>query len=247
MQAVLEDAPLEALNTTDASLGGNMGKQKLRVIADHREVPSGVVEELRKMGVEVEERQLGVGDFILSQRVGVERKSAGDFLQSMIDGRLLTQAKLLRESFERPVLMVEGKDLYKRRAIHPNAIRGALAALAIDLGIPLIPTANAKDTAHLLAAIARREQAMEFNEAAMRRKVCGLDMHECQRFVVEGLPGVSAVLAKRLLEHFKTVEAVMRASEEELREVHGIGKVKAKRIRELLAAFYEDKAEEATS
>ncbi|MEW6592392.1 MAG: ERCC4 domain-containing protein [Candidatus Hadarchaeota archaeon] len=241
MQKPLEETPFDALNTAEDSVGGSMGKKKLRIIADHREVPSGVVEELRKIGVGVEEMQLDVGDFILSQRVGVERKSAGDFLQSMIDGRLITQAKLLRESFERPVLIVEGKDLYNRRAIHPNAIRGALAALAIDIGIPLIPTADESDTAQLLAAIARREQAMEFKEVAIRKKICAMDPRECQRFVVEGLPGVSAVLAKRLLEHFKTVEAVMLASEKKLREVHGIGKVKAKRIRELLAAFYEDK------
>jgi Fanconi anemia group M protein len=220
---------------------GNMGREvKLRIIADHREVPSGVVEALRGLGVVVEEKQLDVGDFIVSQRVGVERKSVGDFLQSMIDGRLLTQAKLLRETFERPVLILEGSDIYGKRDIHPNAIRGALAALALDLGIPVLPSSDGEDTALILVAMARREQTEEFREVSLRKKLRGLPVPESQRFVVEGLPGISAVLAKRFLEHFKTVEKVMCANEEELKKVHGVGKIKAKRIRELLSTVYEN-------
>jgi Fanconi anemia group M protein len=219
-----------------------MKKQKLKIIADHREAPSGVLETLQGLGVEVETRQLAVGDFVISQRVAVERKSVGDFLQSMVDGRLLSQARLLREAFERPVLILEGKEIYKRRAIHPNAIRGALAALAVDMKIPVIPAVDDKETALLLVAMAKREQAEGLQEVALHKKPRELPLPEYQRFVVEGLPGISAVLAKRLLEHFKTVEKIVCASEEDLRKVHGIGKVKAKRIRELLSAAYEPHA-----
>ncbi|MDH5686205.1 MAG: DEAD/DEAH box helicase, partial [Hadesarchaea archaeon] len=81
-------------------------KKRIKIIADHREIPSGVVHELTQLGVEVEARQLSVGDFILSDRVGVERKSVGDFLQSIVDKRLLCQAKQLGETFERPVLIL---------------------------------------------------------------------------------------------------------------------------------------------
>lgn len=72
----------------------------------------------------------------------------------------------------------------------------------------------------------------------MRRKRGDLPLPLQQRFVVEGLPGVSSVLAERLLQHFGSVEAVMRASEEELMRVKGIGRVKARRIRELLTLRY---------
>ncbi|MDI6642856.1 MAG: ERCC4 domain-containing protein [Candidatus Hodarchaeaceae archaeon] len=214
-------------------------EKKLKIIADHREVPSGVVDELIQLGIEVEARQLSVGDFILSDRVVVERKSVGDFLQSIVDKRLLSQAKLLRETFERPVLILEGKGLYSRRAIHPNAIRGSLAALVVDLGISILPTRDEKETALILAAIARREQMAENREVAVRGAPKGLTLSEYQRFIVEGLPGVSAVLAKRLLEHFGTVEKVMRASEEELQQVRGIGREKAREIRKVMTAIYE--------
>lgn len=221
-----------------------LAEKKLKIVADHREIPSGVIDELVQLGIEVEARQLNVGDFILSDRVVVERKSARDFLQSIIDKRLLSQAKLLRETFERPVLILEGKGLFSRRAIHPNAIRGALAALTVDLGIPILPTRNQKETAMILAAIARREQAAENREVAVRGEPKGLTPTERQRFVVEGLPGVSAVLAKRLLEHFGSAEKVMCASEEELQKVRGIGKEKAKEIRKVLTSTYKPEAQQ---
>lgn len=222
------------------------GEKRLRVIADHREIPSGVVDELRRLGAEVEARQLSVGDFILSDRVGVERKSTGDFLQSIVDKRLLPQVKLLRETFERPVLILEGKSLFFRRAIHPNAIRGALAALTVDLGIPILPTRDEEDTALTLMAIARREQISEVREVAIRGVAKGLTLGETQRFIVEGLPGVSAVLAKRLLERFETVERVMCASEEELQQVRGIGREKARSIRRVLTAIYGTESDRQT-
>ncbi len=212
---------------------------KLKIIADHREIPSGIVNELIKLGADVESKQLSVGDFILSERVAVERKTVDDFLQSIVDKRLMTQAELLHETFEYPVLILEGNDVYSRRAIHPNAIRGALVALAVDFRIPILPASDEKETAHILFMIAKREQLAGFREVAVRGEPKRLTLSEFQRFVVEGLPGVSAVLARRLLEYFGTVEQVMCASEKELREVRGIGKEKAREIRRVLTSTYE--------
>jgi len=175
----------------------------------------------------------------LSDRVGVERKTVGDFLQSIVDKRLLEQAKQLGESFERPIMILEGEGLYSRRAIHPNAIRGALAALAVDFGISILPTRDEGETAAVLMAIARREQVEQAREVSIRGERKALTLPEQQQFVVEGLPGVSAVLAKRLLEHFETVGLVMSASERELREVRGIGKEKAREIRKVLGSRYK--------
>ena len=66
----------------------------------------------------------------------------------------------------------------------------------------------------------------------------GMGVHQMQRFIVEGLPGISATMAERLLLHFGTVERIMTASEEELMEVEGIGKKKARAIREVLRKKY---------
>jgi Fanconi anemia group M protein len=210
---------------------------KPKIVVDHRETSSGVLEYLRELGAKIEVRQLSVGDFVIAERVGIERKTVPDFLQSLIDGRLLSQAKLLSETFERPLLILEGQGLYTTRDIHPNAIRGALAALGSDFRIPVLPTEGEEDTAKMLLVIAKREVAQR-KESPLRHKRPAMSLDQLQRFIVEGLPQVSSVLAKRLLEHFKSVEQVMVASQRELMEVQGIGRKKAKEIRRALTVFY---------
>lgn len=216
----------------------------MKVVVDHRETSSNVVREMHRLDLEIEMQQLEVGDFILSERVGIERKTVRDFLDSIIDGRLLEQAKNLAETFERPLLVLEGEGLYTERGIHPNAIRGALACITVDYQVPIISTENEKETARIILSIVKREQEEEKSEVPIRGERKSLTLSEQQRFIVEGLPGVSAVLAKRLLSHFKTASDVMKASEEDLKKVHGIGEEKAKEIRRVLDSEYVSEDEE---
>ena len=52
--------------------------------------------------------------------------------------------------------------------------------------------------------------------------------------IIQGLPQVGPLLAKRLLGNFRSVRNIMNASETELRQVAGIGKTKARMIRKVL-------------
>lgn len=210
----------------------------MKIVADHREAPSGVIREVHRLGLDVDMQRLDVGDFILSERVGVERKTVSDFLSSLVDGRLLEQSKNLAETFERPLMILEGEGLYTERAIHPNAIRGALACIIIDYHVPVVSTQDERETAKLIQTITEREQEEGKSEVPIRGGRKALTISELQRFVVEGLPGISAVLAKRLLNHFGTVDKVMGASKEELMEVRGIGQEKAKEIKRVLEVEY---------
>jgi Fanconi anemia group M protein len=212
----------------------------LRILVDCQELGGAVERGLRERGVELEVGRLEVGDFVLSERVAVERKSVRDFVRSVVDGRLEDQARRLRERYERPLLILEGEeDPEELGKLHPHAVQGALLHLVMDLGIPVLRSRDGSQTATLLWLLARRERKEGVGPPRLRTKRGGLPLPLQQRFVVEGLPGVSSVLAERLLRRFGTVEGVMRASEGELREVRGIGEVKARRIRELLTLPYE--------
>ena len=57
-----------------------------------------------------------------------------------------------------------------------------------------------------------------------------------QTFILEGFPGISANLARRMLDYFGSLKRIFEASEEELASVKGIGPTKAKRMRELIGA-----------
>mgnify|MGYP000397317378 CR=1 FL=1 len=221
----------------------------MKIVADHRENSSNVIREIFKLDIDVDMEQLDVGDYILSERVGIERKTASDFLSSLVDGRLLDQTKSLAQTFERPLLILEGSGLYTERNVHPNAIRGALSCIAVDHQVSILKTKNEKETAKMIASIADREQDDEETEIPIRGDRKALSLTESQQYIVEGLPGVSAVLAKRLLSHFESVEDIMVANIEELKEVHGIGDEKAEEIRKVLEHGYsvEDEKERCVS
>ena len=97
---------------------------------------------------------------------------------------------------------------------------------------------DARETAQFIYLIAKREQEERKKEVSLRGEKKALTLGERQRLIVEGLPNVSATLAKRLLKHFGSVESVFTATEEELMEVEGIGEKKAKEIRRVITAPY---------
>ena len=207
------------------------------VYADSREGNSKVIRHLSEMEIDVQVRSMAVGDYQVSDEVVIERKTAKDFVDSIIDKRLFKQARELSEEFKRPLLILEGDDIYNGM-IHPNAVRGTIAAIAIDFGISIIPTRNSQDTAAMIKRIAVREQSGEKVNIQIRTDKKPTSLWEQQLFIIESLPNIGPVNAKNLLQHFGTVEKVINASESELQEVEGIGKKTAKNIRKVVESKY---------
>lgn len=212
---------------------GEDGELKPLILVDSREQSSRVLRELDKLNVDIEIKSLAVGDYQVSDEVGIERKTAKDFAVSIMDKRLYKQARELVESFRKPVIILEGEELYSS-LIHPNAIRGALASLAVDFGIPIIPTRTKEDTAAMIKRLAIREQVNERSEIQTRTDKKPLTLYEQQLYIVESLPNVGPVTAKKLLEEFGSVKEIINASESDLKTVEGIGNKIAKRIKEVV-------------
>lgn len=214
------------------------GTQKIRVVADSREMSSDVVKKLIDLGVELKVETLRTGDYVLSDRCVAERKTVSDFCTSIIDGRLFAQAASLRDLYEKPIVLVEGGTLYGTRNVLPQAILGALASVLVDYGVPVLRTESCEETALLLTSIARREQLENKREPRVRVKHRPATIKEAQEFVVAGLPNVDTIRARRLLKTFETVEQVFTKDEEELSHVYGIGKKIAESIRDVLTSKY---------
>lgn len=211
--------------------------KQLTIHVDHREARSGVTRELSNLGVKVEPTNLPVGDYQIGSHVAVERKSSKDFVSSLIDKRMYKQAQELVENFPKPLIIIEGDDLYSS-GIHPNAIRGALASLALDFNIPIIPTRSPEDTAAMVHRIAIRESDKSSGEVQIRTDKKPLTLKEQQIFIVESLPNVGPVTARKLLEEFKSVGEVFNASLDELKRVDGIGDKIAQNIRKTIESDY---------
>jgi ERCC4-related helicase len=213
-------------------------KTALKIIVDHRESRSPVMRFLTQKDIVVEPQQLDVGDYIVSSRIGVERKTVDDFLHSLIEGKLFVQMKNLRATYSRPLLVIEGDGLLTKRNISHNAIFGSFTAIMVDFGIPIITTHTPQETADFLSVMAHREQKDSDRAVAVRGEKTTRTLSEQQQFLVEGLPNVSAVLAQRLLQQFGSIRSLVNASEEDLRQVNGIGKNIAAEILKILTAEY---------
>ena len=211
---------------------------KTKIIVDQREYRSNVSKNLIKKGVNIEPGQLDIGDYIVSSRIGVERKNVDDFLDSLITGKLFKQLSMLRSAYSRPVLVLEGENVLTRRNISHNAIFGSLSSISIDFGIPVITTRDENETADLLRIMAKREQRKDKKNVIIRGEKPQMSTREQQQYLVEGLPNISAVLAKRLLNHFGSIKDIANASTEELRQVKGIGLQIAEEIVNLFNAEY---------
>ena len=203
-----------------------------KIVIDDRETSSKVVEVLSDMGAAITLERLPYGDFAIGDRILVERKTARDFVDTLIDRDLLGQVKAMAEAVTRPMVIIEGGDLYSQRDIHPNAIRGVLAALTVDMGVSLLFTADAEDTAKMLFVIAKREES-ERGERKVHPHKSHHSVKEEQEYIVSAFPEIGLKNARVLLAHFGSVKAIVNAELEELVAVKGIGEKTTQKIYEL--------------
>ncbi len=211
---------------------------KIKIYADSREKGSGIMKRLVDLNVDVKMQNLDVGDFLISEDCVIERKEVSDFVASIIDKRVLDQVKAMKQ-FSKPILIIEGTDdIYSVRKVHPNAIRGMLAYIAIDMKIPIIYTKDSRDTAEFLLVAAKREQDKVNKEFAIRGERKPLTPKEQKEFIVGSLPGVGGALAKNLLNEFRSVKGIVNASADELKDVDLVGKKKAEAIKKAVEEEY---------
>lgn len=234
-----EPEPEKNQRTLGSFEPGEPKQERLRIIADTREFKSSVVRHLAVKDIIVESKQLDIGDYLVSERVGVERKEVEDFIASIMDGRLFQQVKALKRAYMSPLIIIEGQDLYSRR-LSAEAIRGTLAAITVDFGVPIMFTANDSETAEFILTLVKREAA-EGRIPGIRGEKGTMLIQERQQFIIEGFPNISGIIAQRLLSHFGSVKAILEATDEELMEVKGVGKGIAKGIRETIEARYYSK------
>jgi len=214
------------------------------VLADHREKNNSVVKELINLDISVKTVQLESADYLVSGKVAVELKKVSDFVASIVDGRLISQLKELRKNFESAVVIVEGQeDIYSVRRVHANAIRGMLSAIVLDFGVPVLYTKDSKDTAALLAVMAKREQNRE-SKTFSPHQTKPRSLREQQEYFVSSLPNMGIQTARLLLEHFGTVKNLANASKEELLGLKGVGKKTVENIMGLFEGVYEKKGDE---
>lgn len=219
-------------------------KNTVHIIADSREQNSKVLKEL-DMDNEVEieiVNNLPVGDYIVGDNCAVERKSVGDFCDTLTGDRsLFEQIGDMANEYKKSVLLIEGEHgkLYTQN-IHPNAIRGAKSSLIIDYGISVFDSINQEDTAQMLKHLAKREQTESDSKINAHGQKRTKTVKQQQEYIVSSFKDIGPVGAENLLQHFKNIKNITDATIEELKEVDNIGEESAKQIHSTIRVDYNE-------
>lgn len=214
----------------------------VQIAVDHREAEE-FDSLLKGMGASVKRTVLPVADFICSARLAVERKTRSDFEQSIIDGRLFSQLPDLVSNYQRVVIIVEGRNEDER--INRSALLGAYGSIVADYGASLIFTENMNKTAEIIFNFAKHEQVAKKQPMRIYAKRRTLTPSQQARAIIESLPMVGPKSAKALLNHFGTVEEIMKASERDMASVPGVGKKRAKLVKQTISYHYNDEEDQS--
>ncbi len=192
-------------------------KEKKLIRIDFREKNSFVIAELRNLNAILNIEHLKTGDYIIEDLV-IERKTYNDFLNSIINKRIIKQIESLKQ-YPNKLLIIEGhEEEIKERLFHKKAIRGFTLSIILKHKIPLYFTKNSKETAELLLHLSEKKKN---NNNSLRENKKSRNKKEQQQYILEGFPGIGSSTAKKLLKEFKTLKNIFNAPEEELKKTIG--------------------------
>ena len=205
---------------------------RVSIIADDREASAGVVQHLQaRPDCEVVIRRLRLADYHVAGRLMIERKSWPDLVASIADGRLFRQACRLAASPLRSALLLEGgEEDIAGCAMSRDAVQGALISVSVILGIPVLRSRSAEESARIMLYASRQLRSV-ISGAVSRPGYRPKSKRRIQLHVLQGLPSVGPTRAARLLDRYGSVEAVLTAGLEDLALVPGVGKSTAHKIR----------------
>lgn len=188
---------------------------------DRRE-PADIINLLRQIrNLELELVQLDLGQFLVPGKLIVGRRTAGDFKARIADERKMfwETAQISALNFA-SLLILEG-DIYADRGMALNSLLGSLSFVACIQGLSILPSLTHRQSGYMIVKAIRHACYGPGAEVPLRQ-AGPKDPQQAARYVLEGIPGLSAARALKLLTHFGSVAAIAAATKEEILSVPGI-------------------------
>lgn len=201
-----------------------------KIFADVHEKNSLIIAELHKSTqIRLDIKPLKIADYVIGN-IAIERKTVSDFINSMINKRLIQQLKQMQK-YKQQLLIIEGElsSILNEDNTLSKALRGLILSLTLNYQIPIIQTQDYEDTTKYLITLAK-QQVKPKTEPTLHHRI-PKTIKEQKQYILESFPNIGPVKAKKLLKKFKTVKNIINASEEELKEIL---KSRAKGFKDLL-------------
>ena len=264
-EAKSRDEELSAVSAAQTEIDSLSIEQSTNtmIAVDHREANSTLPAMLKLHGHEVSLEHLAIGDVRISDRIIIERKSARDLVDSLIDGRLINQAKRMLSAAPRPLLIIESNETER---VHPNAVQGAMACITLDLGLPVLMTGSIEATARFISIAAKREsritdllighsrrKAIEPEKAAIDAAAAELlgiisgsekekplakrwekEVLALRCKILANLPGIGPITAQKIMLEAGDINGLCEMSVAKMAEIEGVSSIQAKDLHKFL-------------
>ncbi len=198
----------------------------MKIKIDYRE--KKVLKYFKDMDVSIE--NLPIGDIVYGE-LCIERKSASDFVSSISDGRLFTQAENMVENYKNPVILIES-DLSKiskylqfsHRKMKMNHVYGVIARLVISYRIPVIFCNTREGFVKFV-----RKLIEKADKSSSRKKVVKKKVDDPALNMIMSVKGIGLKKGERILKHYGSICKINLESTPE-----GVSEKDIKKILEVL-------------
>lgn len=193
----------------------------MTLFIDDRE-PTQIIGHLQKLigADQVQVQRIGSGDYVIGDKIAIERKELWDVLGSVYDGRYWKQVKVLCDTYEKPFVIVEG-DI--KSATHPlkmdkrvlsvglsdgdkNMLRSTQIATTLGWHIPIFRTLDYEDTALCIAEIYERVEGKKKGEKPPPAVKKALTPKEIRENMLCCIQGVGPKTSKKILDRFSFMD-----------------------------------------
>uniref|UniRef100_A0A8C4VNV9 ATP-dependent RNA helicase FANCM n=1 Tax=Gopherus evgoodei TaxID=1825980 RepID=A0A8C4VNV9_9SAUR len=218
---------------TPISAGLLERKASLCILVDSREISSGseIISSLKAVhGVKVQVCSLGGCDYIVSNRMAVERRTQSELLNSMNRNRVTQRIQHLQSMFERICVIVE-KDRIKAgetsRLFQRTKYYDAMLSALIRAGIRILFSSCQEESAHLLKDLVLVEQRKNV-AICVPTEVKGAK-EEALRFYLS-IPNISYLAALNMCHGFASVKKMVNSSPKDIATGAQVSQQKAEEI-----------------
>lgn len=173
--------------------------------------------------------------------IGVQRKEVRDWVSSCFDGRLAKELDQLNH-VDQAALILEGRLAWSgdgtlmdyRSNSYTKTMHLGLLFSAMARGIWIVTTSNLADTSDCLCCLEEWLGKREHRGLSRPKPPKGEWGKATDKgwamWLLQGFEGVGKSTAERIYDHFSGVPLAWTVAEEELREVEGIGKGRARNL-----------------
>ena len=223
----------------------NPDSVKIKIFADGRERGSQILNKLSlipDIDLEIVEN-MELADYVLSDDMAGERKTAEDFLNSLVGdekGKVLRQCRDIANEYGVAILFLECPldELLSLRNIHANSIFGALQSI-MESGCKVRFTGSPDGTVAYLIQKAREEQEGKTTVFSPHGNKTKRNLKEAQEYVTSSFDGVGGATGQKLLREYDSLFNLFNRSLEEMQSMKGINKPAMERFYNLLHARYK--------